>query len=162
MKYCTDCSSELITKEIDGETRQVCSNNNCKYVFWDNPVPVVVAVVELDENYIIARNTEWPTGYFSVIAGYLEKGETPEQAVIRELQEELGLTGTVTRYIGNYSFLKKNQLIIAYEIQATGNIKLNHELAEVKVLSRKQLEQYDFTPLEITANVVSDWSNLES
>jgi len=162
MKYCPNCRSELITKEIDGESRQACSNNNCKFVFWNNPVPVVAAVVELDGNYIIARNTEWPTGYFSVIAGYLEKGETPEQAVIRELQEELGLTGIVIRYIGNYSFLKKNQLIIAYEIQATGTIEINHELAEVKVLSKKQLEQYDFTPLEITANVVADWSNLES
>ena len=157
MKYCPVCSSELITKIVDDETRQVCSNKNCSYIFWDNPVPVVAALVELDGNYIIARNALWPEGVFSLIAGYLEKGETPEQGVLRECEEELGLTGTVTRYIGNYSFFDKNQLIIAYEVKASGTIDINHELAEVKILSRSELENYDFSPLEITGKVIFDW-----
>ncbi len=157
MKYCPDCSSEFIVKLIDGEMRQVCSNDNCNYVFWDNPVPVVAALVELDGIYIIARNSEWPEGLFSVIAGYLEKGETPEQAVLRECEEELGLTATVADYIGNYSFFEKNQLILAYHVSASGNIEINDELAEVKLLSRLELQEYNFSPLEIAEKIVSDW-----
>jgi NADH pyrophosphatase NudC (nudix superfamily) len=157
MKYCPQCSLELITKVIDTEERLVCSSDTCNYVLWDNPVPVVAALVELDGNYIIARNTQWPEGLFSVIAGYLEKGETPKQAVIRECEEELGLSGTVIRFIGNYSFFDKNQLIIAYEVKASGNIELNHELAEVKLLTQTELQEYNFSPLEITEQIVSDW-----
>ncbi|MFV2061621.1 MAG: NUDIX domain-containing protein [Gammaproteobacteria bacterium] len=157
MIYCPNCTSELISKIIDGEQRLACSDESCSYILWDNPVPVVAALVELDGNYIIARNAQWPEGMFSVIAGYLEKGETPEQAVMRECEEELGLSGVVVGYIGNYSFFEKNQLIIAYEIKASGNINLNHELAEVKLLSRTELQEYDFATLEISEKIISDW-----
>ncbi len=161
MKYCSDCGTELITQIIDGESRAACSNDTCSYVLWDNPVPVVAALVELDGSYVIARNTLWPEGVFSIIAGYLEKNETPEQAVIRELEEELGLSGTITRYIGSYSFFEKNQLILAYEVSASGNIEINHELAEIKLLSKIELNEYDFAPLEITEQVVADWSTFD-
>jgi len=161
MKYCQTCGTELITRYFDGEERQVCSDENCNFVLWDNPVPVVAALVELDGCYIIARNTLWPDGVFSVIAGYLEKAETPEQAVLRECEEELGLSGAISRYIGNYSFFEKNQLIIAYEVKASGNIELNHELAEVKLLSKIELQEYDFSPLDVTEKIVVDWYKLE-
>ena len=160
MKYCPECKSDLSNKYRDGEERLVCINEECNYVVWNNPVPVVAAVVELDGSYIIARNAEWPEGIFSVIAGYLEKDETPEQAVIRECEEELGLSGVVVRYIGNYSFFEKNQLIIAYEVKASGVIEINHELAEVILLSKIELQEYDFSPLEISESVVADWSRL--
>lgn len=162
MKYCPICKSDLITKDIDDESRLVCSNDECHYVHWNNPVPVVAAIVELDGSYIIARNTLWPDGIFSPIAGYLEKGETPEQAIVRECSEELGLDAMVYRYIGNYSFFEKNQLIIAYEIKASGDIELNHELAEIKLLSKLELQEYDFEPLAITEQIVADWCNLEN
>ncbi len=150
-----------MTQTIDGESRAACSNETCNYVHWDNPVPVVAALVELDGSYVIARNALWPEGVYSLIAGYLEKNETPEQAVLRELEEELGLSGTVTRYIGSYSFFEKNQLILAYEVSAVGNIELNQELAEVKLLSKTELHEYDFAPLEITEKVVADWSTFD-
>ncbi|VAW96267.1 hypothetical protein MNBD_GAMMA22-1272 [hydrothermal vent metagenome] len=162
MKYCPECKADIEIKSIDGEPRKVCSNTNCEFVFWNNPVPVVAALVELNGEYVIARNASWPEGVFSVIAGYLEAGETPEQAVIRELEEELGLSGNIQRYIGSYSFFEKNQLIIAYEVQAAGHIEINYELAQVKLLSDIELANYDFSPLEITAKIVSDWSNFNS
>jgi len=157
MSFCTKCGSELLTKDVDNESRQVCTNNDCEFILWDNPVPVVAALVELDGDYVIARNVSWPEGIFSLIAGYLEKGETPEQAILRELEEELGLSGKVSRYIGNYSYFEKNQLILAYEVQAYGEISLNHELAEVKILSKSDLQDYNFAPLAITENVIRDW-----
>jgi NAD+ diphosphatase len=39
---------------------------------------------------------------FSLVTGYLENGESPQEAVIREVSEELGLTGNIKRHIGNY------------------------------------------------------------
>lgn len=159
MKFCSKCGSELISKVIDGNERYVCSNPGCNFIYWNNPVPVVAALVEYNGNYIIARNKLWPGGIFSVITGYLEQKESPEDAVIREVAEELGLLGSIKRHIGNYIFKEKNQLILCYEVNATGSIKINSELAEIKLLTPKDLSNYDFSPLYITEKIISDWAN---
>lgn len=159
MNYCPQCGSKLVAGNIDSEYRQICSNGGCTFVFWNNPVPVVAALVELDGDYIIARNRSWPRGIFSVITGYLEQGEIPEVAVIREVSEELGLKGEITRFIGNYLFKEKNQVILCYEVAASGTIETNHELAEYKRLSSKELSDYDFRPLYITEQIIRDWKS---
>lgn len=66
-------------RTIDAVTRKACSGEECNFVHWDNPTPVVMALVQLDDHFIIARNVQWPEGMFSVIAGFLERGETPDQ-----------------------------------------------------------------------------------
>jgi len=162
MNFCQKCGSKLTTGIVDGEQRLACSSDSCDYVFWDNPVPVVAALVELDGEYIIARNRSWPKNIFSVITGYLEQGEIPEEAVIREVSEELGLQGTVRRFIGNYMFKEKNQVILCYEVSASGTIKTNHELAEIRRLSPRELSVYDFRPLYITEQLIQDWKTLSN
>jgi NADH pyrophosphatase NudC (nudix superfamily) len=160
MKYCSSCGNLLKIKHIDGAKRYVCSNEGCGFIYWNNPVPVVAALVKLRNKYIIARNRAWPKGVFSVITGYLEKGESPEEAVIREVSEELGLEGIVKRHIGNYMFKEKNLIILCYEIEAVGSIVTNHELVETKALTAKELSRYDFSPLYITEKIKDDWSVL--
>ncbi len=160
MKYCPYCASELHYTKIDVSQRLVCSNQQCSYVFWNNPVPVVAALVKFDGKYIFARNVQWPEHIFSVISGYLEAGETPEQAVLREVGEELGLTGEIVQHLGNYTFVEKNQLILGYEVIATGTISTNHEIADYKLLSGKEIAAYDFGPLNITQQVINDWKSI--
>ena len=157
MSYCPKCGGLLKLKMIDSTHRAACDKDKCGFVYWDNPVPVVAALVQYLGNYVIARNVKWPKGVFSLITGYLERGETPEQGVLREVTEELGLTGKVTRHIGNYSFVEKNELILCYEVAASGTVRINHELAELKQLSPTQLAEYDFGPLYITKSIVKDW-----
>lgn len=162
MNYCPKCSVRLTLKNIDGVNRFACNSDECGYVHWDNPIPVVAALVQYLGSYILARNVSWPAGIFSLITGYLERGETPEQAVLREVAEELGLAGQVTRHIGIYSLFDKNQLILCYEVVASGTINTNHELAELKQLSPTQLAEYDFGPLYITKCIVKDWSAINA
>jgi NADH pyrophosphatase NudC (nudix superfamily) len=47
-----------------------------------NPVPVVAALIEYQGKIVLARNAQWPEGMFSLVTGYLEKHETPEDAVV--------------------------------------------------------------------------------
>ena len=160
MKYCPNCSSALVKKKIDGVQRFFCSEESCGFVQWNNPTPVVAALVSHEGQMILARNARWPQGIFSVITGYLEMGEEPHKAVNREVEEELGLTATETEFIGHYMFKEKNQLIIAYLVVAAGAIELNHELAEYKKVSEDSLQHYDFNPLYITKAIVEDWLKL--
>lgn len=154
MNYCPSCGSPMHERTIDAVTRKACSGEECNFVHWDNPTPVVMALVQLDDHFIIARNVQWPEGMFSVIAGFLERGETPDQAVLREVEEELGLRGEEAVFLDHYSLFSRNQLLLAYWVRATGTLKLNEELAEAKVLSREELRGYDFGRLDIPADIV--------
>jgi NADH pyrophosphatase NudC (nudix superfamily) len=84
------------------------------------------------------------------------------EAVTREVSEELGINGEVKRHIGNYVFKEKNQIILCYEVEASGNIVTNHELAEIIELTAAELSAYDFSPLYITEQIQHDWSILHA
>lgn len=162
IKYCPKCGSDVAEKLIDGAARIVCRAKNCNFVHWDNPVPVVAVLVKHGDGYIVARNAQWPQGIYSVITGYLEQGETPDICALREVQEELGLDGKITHFIGYYLFKEKNQLILAFEVEARGEIVINDELAEIKILSPAQLRCNDFSPLYITQSIITDWAHLDA
>jgi NAD+ diphosphatase len=83
----------------------------------------------------------------------LEKDETPEDGILREVQEEINLNGEIVDFIGMYSFFEMNQLILAYYIKAEGKIILNDELAEVKLIQKEKLKAWDFG----TGLAVHDW-----
>ena len=100
IKYCLHCGHELSTKSIKGRDYLACPVQNCEYVFRDNPLPVVAALIEYRESVLLARNKAWPQKFFGLITGFLEKGESPENAIIREVKEELDLDARVEGMIG--------------------------------------------------------------
>ena len=153
MKYCPLCSTELAEMEIDGRERLGCPAENCEYVFWNNPTPVVAALVERNGHVILARNKTWSKKMFGLITGFLEAGETPEEGVLREVKEELGLDGAIVEFIGNYAFCDMNQLIMAFHVLVEGKIILGDELAEFREIAPEKLRPW---PLG-TGLAVSDW-----
>lgn len=152
-KYCPLCGKGLTKNTVNGKDLLCCMSNNCGYVFWDNPLPVVAAIVEMDGKVVLARNKEWPEKVFGLITGFLEKGEAPETAVKREVKEELGLDAEIMEFVGVYSFFERNQLIIAYQLSAAGEIKLGDELAEIKWIPVDKLKPWPFG----TGHAVRDW-----
>lgn len=161
MRYCPCCAQALVDRMIDGLMRKACNAPGCAYVFWDNPLPVVIALVEYEDQIILARNAAWPQGFFSLISGFLEKRENPEQAVIREVAEELGLQARIAGFLGHYSFVEKNQLIIAYWVRAEGVVRLNDELAELRFVPKRTLQpEYFPAELALSAKIVRVWAAL--
>lgn len=151
--YCPHCGGPLQTSEIDGKARRCCSASGCSYIFWNNPVPVIAAIVELDDAIILARNKNWPEKMYGLITGFLEQGETPDTAVCREVQEELALEVVSVDFIGNYSFFEMNQLLLAYHVFASGRIVLGEELAEIKRVPIDRLKPWSIG----TGPAVRDW-----
>jgi NADH pyrophosphatase NudC (nudix superfamily) len=143
----------LAKKAIDSEERLACSDEKCTYVFYNNPVPVVCAIVELDGKVVLCHKKGMPETWFGIVAGFLEKGETPEQAVLREVEEELGLKGEITGYIGYYSFFMANQLILAYHVKAQGAITIGSELDAVKLVLPEEIKPWPHG----TGPAVKDW-----
>ena len=120
---------------------------------YDNPTPVVAAIVEHEGAVLLVRRQGWPEKMFGLVTGFLERSEAPEQAVLRELREELGLEGEVVRLVGLYAFEPMNQLIVAYHLRARGEVKLGEELAGFKRIDPAKLRPWDFG----TGQAVRDW-----
>jgi len=144
MRFCPLCGEELMEKEIDGAQRITCSSDTCSFVHWDNPTPVVAAIVELDGKVIMIRNKGWPEKMFGIVSGFLEKGETPDDAILREVKEELGLDGKIESFIGYYSFFEMNQLILTYHIAAKGEIVIGDELEEIRVVEPERIKPWPY------------------
>ncbi len=116
-------------------------------------MPVVAAIVEMDGVVILARNRAWPEHMFGLITGFLEKGETPDAAILREVREELGLDPAAAHFIGYYPFFEMNQLILAFHIPVRGEIVLSEELAAIKRVPVERLKPWTIG----TGPAVRDW-----
>ena len=130
--FCPRCGAPLAEPTAPG-TRAACSNR-CGFVHYDNPTPVVAAVVEHEGKVLLARNKAWPETWYALIAGFLEREEDPAEAVQREVLEELGLEASTPHLIGIYPFAKMNQVILAYHVQTSGPITLGDELVDVRLV----------------------------
>ena len=120
----------------------------------------MAGLIQYGDKYVLARNTKWPSGMFSLITGFLEKDETPEQAILRETKEELGISAERLEFIGCYSLFELNQLILAFAVQGHGNLTPSDEIAEIQVLSRSELASFDFGRLELTSKIMAHWLQL--
>lgn len=116
--FCPRCRTELEERERGGSLRAVCPAPDCGFTHWNNPVPVVAAVVEHDGHVILVRSHGWPEHAFGLVAGFLEPGEAPAQGVLREIREELGLDARIHAFIGAYGFELRNQLLLVYHVHA--------------------------------------------
>jgi NAD+ diphosphatase len=153
MRYCPQCGHKLAPATVDGTERLKCTSKSCDFVHWDNPTPVVGAIVELDGAVVLARKEGWPEKMFGLITGFLEKGETPEASILREVREELGLEGEIVDFVGYYAFFEMNQLILVFHVKAQGDIQLSEELSEIKHIHPDRLRPWPIG----TGPAVRDW-----
>ena len=142
LQYCPRCGSRLQPAKISGRVRLACSAGDCEYVFWDNPTPVVAGVVEFEGKVILVRQKGWPGKWHGLVTGFMEREETPEEAILRELDEELSLQGEIISFIGYYTFYMLNQLILAFHVQARGTILLGDELESFKLIPPEKLRPW--------------------
>ena len=155
MKFCPRCKSDLIVTVIDEIERLICSSHECEFIHWNNPIPVVAAVVEHKDEIILANNVNWPDHIYSIITGFLEKGESSEQGAIREVGEELGLRTDHIELVEIYPFYRMNQIILGYYVRASGTVELNEELRSYKHVKKEDLFTWD----SATGYILRDWLN---
>lgn len=114
---------------------------------------MVAALVQREGRIILARGRGWPEKMFGLITGFLERDESPHEAVAREVKEELDLDTRAVTLIGVYPFQRKNEVIMAFHVEAEGEIKLNEELAEYRLIEPAKLRSWEYG----TGLAVADW-----
>ena len=142
--FCPHCTTALTTRVIGGEARSACPVVNCGFVHWDNPVPVVAAVVQRNDSVVLVRNVGWPENWFGLISGFLERGESPSEGVLREVKEETGLDGRVEGLIGVYPFHRMNQVIMVYHVVADeGEVVVDpKEIADYRIIELEKVRPW--------------------
>jgi ADP-ribose pyrophosphatase YjhB (NUDIX family) len=121
-RFCPYCRAGLKRKEIDGIDRLACPE--CGWINYLNPVPAVACIVkEKGKFLLVRRGVEPQKGKWSLPAGFMELGETPSQAALRELKEETSIEGEVAELIGVYAQPSENYstvLTVGYRVEKTG------------------------------------------
>ncbi len=97
--YCPICATPLQKGSVAGRIRKYCPK--CDFVDYKNPLPVAVAVAVKDKRFLLIKRGLAPSkGTWGSASGFIEIGETPEEACLRELKEETGVSGEIVKLIG--------------------------------------------------------------
>jgi NAD+ diphosphatase len=154
-RFCPLCTAPLAwqTQREDGGDVSRLRCTACHFTHWNNPTPVLAAVIEYGGQVLLARNAAWPVKMYALITGFMEAGETPEEGIRREIAEETGLSTTALTLIGVYDFQRMNQVIIAYHAVAQGTVVLSPELVDYRLFD---LDQVRCWPAG-TGYALADW-----
>lgn len=113
--FCPNCGARTIVFRA-GWGRSCAS---CHAEHFPRVDPVVIMIAEHQDRALLGRQASWPQGRYSALAGFLEPGESIEEAVARELAEESGVKVSKVRYIASQPWPFPAQLMIACVAEAT-------------------------------------------
>ncbi len=127
-QYCGRCGGRTQTKEK--ERAKVCPQ--CGLHNFPRLSPAIIVAVTRDKEILLARSAHFPQGLFSVLAGFVEPGETIEECVGREVKEEVGVTVGNIRYFGSQPWPFPNSLMLGFTAEyVAGELELDPtEIAE--------------------------------
>jgi len=94
--FCARCGARTLPDQ--GGWRRLCGN--CSAQHFPQTDPVVITLILDDDNVLVGRQPEWPPGLYSLLAGFMEPGETIEDAVRREAKGETGVEVGHVAYVG--------------------------------------------------------------
>jgi NAD+ diphosphatase len=115
-RFCANCGAETAIAEA-GLSRK-CPN--CRATHFPRTDPVVIMVVAHGTRLLLGRRSGWPANRYSVLAGFVSPGETPEEAVVREVREESGIEAYGARYITSQPWPFPASLMLGFEASANG------------------------------------------
>ncbi|MBF0276923.1 MAG: NAD(+) diphosphatase [SAR324 cluster bacterium] len=136
-QYCGRCGTR--TEIMDDERARICPQ--CRHMSFPRISPCIIVAVIKDKEILLARSPHFPPGRYSVLAGFVEAGETLEDCVKREVIEEVGITVTNIRYFDNQPWPFPHSLMIGFIADyAEGEISIDHkEIVDANWYSRDKL-----------------------
>ena len=147
-RYCGHCGSP--TMSISSGHRRQCSNSACGQVIFPRTDPAIIVLVEHPcedggpPRCLLGRSARFPAGMYSTLAGFVEPGESLEQAVRREVMEESDVQLGSVRYLASQPWPFPGSLMIGFHATAsTSTIRRNdEELEDARWFTLDELDQF--------------------
>jgi NAD+ diphosphatase len=117
-RFCGTCGTMTISPQT--ERAKICPS--CNYVTYARLSPAIIVLVRKEEKILLVRGKGAPAGRFSLVAGFVEPGETIEQTVHREVKEEAGIEIHNVRYLASEPWPFPNSLMIGFVADYAGGI----------------------------------------
>ena len=136
--FCSRCGNPT-KPEMAGHSRR-CMVDGSEHFPRCDPA-VIMLVTDPDDRCLLARNAQWPQRRVSVLAGFVEPGESAEQAVAREVHEETGVIVSTVTYAGSQPWPMPHSLMLGFRAEATTTAITvdDDEIAEANWFSRDDL-----------------------
>lgn len=141
-KYCSKCGTLVKIKE--DERAKICPQ--CGLINYPRISPAIITAVVRDEKLLLAHNVNFPNKHYSVIAGFVEPGETFEDCVSREVFEETGIKVKNIKYFGSQPWPFPDSLMVAFTCE--------HKSGEIKV-DGIEIEDANFYSVDEFPNIPS-------
>jgi NAD+ diphosphatase len=140
----THCPRDGTPTTVDpGGHSTTCPADRTQHFPRTDPA-VIMLVTDPDGRCLLARNKAWPEGRVSILAGFVDPGESAEQAVTREVHEETGITVDDVRYLGSQPWPMPRSLMLGFRASATGDLRIRvdaEEIAEARWFTRDELRR---------------------
>lgn len=114
--FCGCCGAA--TCDSTEETAKVCPA--CGHIAYPRIAPAVIVAVLKEDQILLARSGRFPSNMYSVLAGFVEPGETLEECVRREIREEVGIEVRRIRYFGSQPWPFPDSLMVAFTAEYAG------------------------------------------
>jgi len=138
-KYCSRCGTGFTTEST--EPLKKCPS--CGFTAYPRITPAVIILIRKGETILLAHNRRFPANLYSCVAGFVEAGESLEDAAKREIMEETGIQVGGLNYFGSQPWPFPNSLMVAFLADWTGGeIKLeDDDISDAKWFSRDNLPE---------------------
>lgn len=138
-RFCARCGSA--TRLAKGGWQRSCTNEACKAEHFPRVDPVTIMLVEWQGKLLLGRQPRFPPRRFSALAGFVEPGETIEEAVAREVFEEAGVRVREVSYVASQPWPFPSQLMIGcHSLAESGEIEIDRtELDEARWFTRDEV-----------------------
>jgi len=128
--FCPRCGAPTISRH-GGHVRQ-CANADCATEHYPRTDPAVIVLVSAGEHCLLGRQARWRPGMFSTLAGFVEPGESLEEAVAREVMEESGVPISRLRYHSSQPWPFPSSLMVGFMAETERCVPLRIDETELE------------------------------
>ncbi|HEY6516629.1 MAG TPA: NAD(+) diphosphatase [Steroidobacteraceae bacterium] len=138
-KYCGACGAPTLPQRAGHCMR--CSKEGCAQEFFPRIDPAIIVLVTDGERALLGRQASWPAGRYSTIAGFVEPGESLEDAVAREVMEETCVAVTGARYDSSQPWPFPASIMLGFRAwgRPGSDVRCSGELEDARWFSREEI-----------------------